>query len=295
MDNNNDLFDKKMKAQFKKETIIIPEDIDKEFENILKIEGSKGRLTMGKLKKFGITAASLICATTLVMQTALAQDIVNKIVKSLSIGGLTVYENKDQGDIWARDMPEAAKGKVFDAEGNVVEKINSENMDYLYNADGAHVWVDDDGIILTDEEMEERIEQNRKENEDVMLNIADINEIGKHVNFNVHLPEYIPEGYEFTYAEADNYEKTGLDKSYWCGLYYENKESKDKFFLQLTYVDGIESAETFSNNIEKGSINGSDAIISDDAITWVSGNVRYSLFMQSLTKEEGIKVAESIK
>lgn len=295
MDNNNDLFDKKIRAEFRRETSIVPEDIDNEFKDILEIERSKGRLTMGKLKKFGITAASLVCAATLVMQTAFAQDIVNKIVKSLSIDGLTVYENKDEEDMWARDMPEAAKGRVFDAEGNVVEKINSENMDYLYNADGAHVWVDDDGIILTDKEMDDRLEQNRKENEDVMLNITDINEIWKYVNFNVYLPEYIPEGYEFISAEADNYEKTGLDKSHWCGVYYENKESQGSFYLQLSYVDGIEAGETFFNNIEKGNVNGSDAIISDDAIVWVSGNVRYSLFVQSLGKEEGMKIAESIK
>lgn len=293
MRNIDELFDKKMKEQFKKETEIIPKNINDEFERILESERNKERFNMGKLKKFGITAASIVCAGTLVMQTAFAQDIVGKIIKSLSIDGLTVYENNTDEDIWARDMPEVAKGKVFDAEGNVVEKINKDNMHYLYNKDGEHVWVDDEGIILTDEEMDERIRQNEEENADDTLIITDLNELQQHISFKVKTPQYLPEGFEFVQVECENYKNIGEDSSYWYCLDYENKENGN--FISIIIGESNEQGETFFNNIEAGKVNGNDAILGDNEIAWNDGELEYTVFMGDLGREEGIKIAESIK
>lgn len=293
MKNSDELFDKKMKLRFKEETEIIPRNINDEFDKILEIERNKERFNMGKLKRFGITAASLVCVTTLVMQTAFAQDIVDKIVKSLSIKGLTVYENKTGEDIWARDMPEAAKGKVFDKYGNVVEKINSNNMNELYNVDGVHVWVDGEGIILTDEEMEERIRQNEEENADDTLIITDLNELQQHISFKVKTPQYLPEGFEFVQVECENYKNIGEDSSYWYSLDYENKENSK--FISIIIGESNEQGETFFNNIEAGKVNGNDAILGDGEIAWNDGEFEYTVFMGDLGREEGIKIAESIK
>lgn len=301
----DELFDKKMKEQFKKETEIVPKDINDEFEKILESERNKERFNMGKLKRFGITAASIVCVGTLVMQTAFAQDIVDKIIKSLSINGLTVYEGNTGEDIWARDMPEAAKGKVFDAEGNVVEKINKDNMEYLYNKDGEHVWVDDEGIILTDEEMDERIKKNNEEHGCYMLEITDLNELDNHITFKAKLPEYIPEGFEFVKAECEDYDKAniinkihsrivfGKNKSYWYQLIYENKETNENFVIHI--AEQTDQGETSFNNIEMGKVNGNDAIVSDGEVAWSDGENEYIVFMHDLGREEGIKIAESIK
>lgn len=295
MNNNDEFFDNKMKEEFKRETEIIPKDINDAFDNILEIERNKEKCKMGKLKRFGITAASLVCVSTLVMQTAFAQDIVNKIAKSLSIKGLTVYENNTQEDMWARDVPEAAKGKVFDNDGNIVDYINSYNLNDLYNSEGEHVWVDHEGTLLTDEEMDEKIRKNEEENADDTLVITDLNELEKHINFKVRYPEYVPEGFEFMRAECDNHEKNGLDNSVWYDLEYENKQSDKKIYIQVTEIIDGEHGETFFDNIEEGKVNGNDAIISDDSISWSCSDVKYTLFMYDLGKEEGMKIAESIK
>lgn len=245
---------------------------------------------MNKLKIFGIMAASLICAGALTMQTIFAQDV----VKSLSIKGLTVYENTMyetvEGNIWTMDVPEAAKGKVFDVNGNVVEVINDDNVENLYNKDGVHIWVEDDGTILNYEEM---IKKSEEQMQDAILVITDLKELDKYIGFKTKVPEYIPEGFEFVKAEYENYEKMGMDKSYWYSLIYKNKESGKELAIHIDGLGG--EAETAFNHIEMGKINGNDAIISDGEVAWSDGENEYIVFMYDLGREEGIKIAESIK
>ena len=100
---------KEIKFQKKRENFI--EGIDEEFQDLasqlsnmdfskesnknsvlnttlknINIEGDNNMKKINKIKKTGIAAASLLIASTLVAQTTFAQDAVNKIIKSISLG-----------------------------------------------------------------------------------------------------------------------------------------------------------------------------------------------------------------
>ena len=112
------------------------------------------------------------------------------------------------------------------------------------------------------------------------------------VNFTVLSPSYLPEGYTFDSATVSR---------------YDTKE-----FLSLTYQKGSEnlilSEETKDDenpppefgDVEKVSINGTDGkIISgfggNKILSWSSGSIELTMISSTLSREEMIKIAGSIK
>ncbi|SHH38365.1 DUF4367 domain-containing protein [Sporanaerobacter acetigenes] len=296
MTNNDELFDAKMKEKFKKELNKIPEDINEEFDNILSTIKNKGDENMKrtvKMRKTGIIAASILCALTITMQTAFAQELVDKIIKSLSLSNITIFENQDIK--WKdQELPEAAKGKVFDKDGNVIEKITLANKDEMYNENGEKVFgVDSDGTLITEAVQKENMEKNAEENPVDDVIVKDPKKLNGYTCFDVKLPTYLPEGFEFDYAEFYK-EDNGEIFDGGCGVYYINNKTEEPISIFQTYICEESSSETFFNNVEKVKVNGKEAIVGDEGIVWEANDVRYLMYT-SFGKNENIKIAESIK
>lgn len=183
--NNDELFDIRMKEKFKREVNKIPENINEEFDNISKFIKSKENDNMKKLnkkKKVGIVAASILCGSMLFMQTTFAKEC----IRSLSLNNMKIFESNDHKGK-DKEIPKAAKGKVFDKNKNVIEKITLANDgDEMYNANGERVFdVDPDGTLITEKVRKERIEKNARENPNTNLIIKDTNELNRHTCFDV--------------------------------------------------------------------------------------------------------------
>lgn len=298
MMDSNELFDNRMKEKFKNEINAVPESINTEFENIsILIRNKEKKKNMKKLnntKKAGLIAAAILCALAITMQTAFAQQIVNNIIRSLALNNITIFENKDYK--WEdKDIPTAAIGKVFDKNGNVIEKITLENKDSMYNANGEIVFdVEPDGTLITEKVQKEYIEKNAKENPINDLIINDISKINGYTCFDIKLPAYLPQGFEFVNAEFFK-DDNGKIIDVCCNLNFENKKTKETIYIAQTYISKGSGCETSFNNIEKAKVNGLDAIVGDEGIVWEANGVNYLMYTYNLGKAESVKIAESIK
>lgn len=293
--NKDDLFDTKMKTQFKKELDHIPESIDRELDATLNeiISEERNIMKKNKMKKTDIAAAGVACALFLTMQTSAAQNLVREIARSLSLNSIKISENKD--NLWQdKKIPEAAIGKVFDKDKNVVTVITFENQDELYNDKGEQVFdVDDDGTLITEEVRQKLIEQNAKENQDESIIVEETGKLKDFASFDVKMPTYLPEGFKFLNGEF--YEENGELMKDAFSVYFTNDATEQSIYLSLVAIMDGSEGETSFNNIEEITINGNPAIIGDEGITWEYDGVRYLMFTYELGREECIKIAESIK
>lgn len=301
MSDKNDLFDIRMKEKFKDEVSKIPENINEEFENTLKFIKSKESKNMKKLnkkKKAGIVAASILCASMAIMQTTFAKDIVNDIIRALSLNSITIFENQDYK--WKdKEIPEVAKGKLFDKDKKVIEKITLANKDAMFTANGEQVFgVDTDGTLITKKVQMENMKKNAEENPVQVLKIEDASKLNDYACFDIKLPTYLPEGFEFEFGEftkdLSRLFKHDDDNHKFVDLNFINKKTGENITMHQNYTSKKSSSETSFNNIEKVKVNGADAIVGDEGIVWESNNVRYLMYTD-FGKDENIKIAESFK
>lgn len=286
---NDKLFDIKMKERFKKEVIKVPDDIGAAFNKTLdriKNQGSDMRVKPMKGNKVWAAAAAVAGVLMITMQTTFAQDLVSDIIKSLSLNNITIFENKPF--VWEdRKVPEAAKGKVFDQNGNVIDIITQDNENQMYNANGERVLgIEEDGTLLTEEVLSQGMEES--------LLINDVSQLNKYVCFEIKLPAYLPSGFVFDQAEFYKLDDGTInDKG--CSLSFINPQTGETIYLSQSYICEETSGETSFENIEKVKVNGAQAILGDEGIVWEEKGVRYLMYTYSLGRGESIKIAESME
>ena len=258
-------------------------------------EGDINMKKINKIKKTGIVAASLLIASTLVAQTTFAQAAVDKIIKSISLGHVTMVQDDDNDEPKEVALPDSLKGKVFDKNGNAIEKMSKDiTKDGLYTKDGEKIasCSPTDGTILT-EKQTKKDEEKVKEN---TLIVTDSSKLNEYTCFNVTLPTYLPDGYTFEKAEFYKDEAGNVKDSKYAELYFKNGTTGKEVYMQERFACEETKCEGNADNIEKISINGADAILSEGStIDWEANNTMYFLSGKNLTKDEAIKVAESIK
>lgn len=290
---NNDLFDIKMKEKFQEEISEIPENINESIDNALTLIRYRKNRRTTKKKKIAISAAAILCISITFMQTSYAKNLVNDIIRYFSLSNIKIYENTDYK--WKdKEMPEAAKGKVFDKNKNIIEKITLENKDEMYDANGEKVFdVEDDGTLITEKVQKENMEKNARENPVENLIVKDISKLNNYTCFDVKLPTYLPEGFKFDCAEFFK-EDDGKIPDVFIHLYFKNSKTGKEIYMSQTYICKESSGETSFNNIEKIKVNGADAIVGDEGIVWEANGIRYLMYTD-FGKSENVKIAESIK
>ena len=195
--------------------------------------GDNNMKKINKIKKTGIVAASLLIASTLVAQTTFAQDVVNKIIKSISLGHFTAeqYDSSNE-DNYTEILSANLKGKLFDKNGNALDKITADIVkNGIYTKDGEKVvqWNEKDGSILTEKQEKEEEE---KANENT-LTITDIGKLNGYTCFEVKVPSYLPDGYKFEKAE---FYKEGEDSDKYATLYFKNQETGKEIYMQQRFT-----------------------------------------------------------
>jgi hypothetical protein len=260
----------------------------------LKNIDNKGVNKMNKIKKTGIIAASLIVVSTLVSQTTFAQETVEKILNTLSLGHVTMIEY-DGNEPEEAALPDSVKGKVFDKNKTPLEKITKDLFaEGIYTEAGEKIAKIDPkkGTIVTEKQMKEEEDKERNNT----LYVTDSSTLNQYTCFNVKLPTYLPEGYTFKNAEFTKDESGNVKDSKYAELVFINQKTGKEIYMQERFA--CDETKTVSNaeDIEKIKINGVEAILSNGRnIDWEANGTIYYLAGKNIGKDEAIKVAESIK
>ncbi|WP_160686707.1 DUF4367 domain-containing protein [Clostridium sp. C2-6-12] len=251
---------------------------------------NKGVNKMNKIKKTGIIAASFLVVSTLLSQTTFAQEAVDKIIKSISLGHVTMIqeENNDPEEV---PVPDPMKGKIFDKNGKAIERFTKDTKrDEIYDKDGKQVTelTMNDGTVVNIKSKDRKLEN--------ILYVTDSSKLNEYTCFKVKLPTYLPDGYTFKNAEFTKDESGNVKDSKYASINFENKATGKEIYLQERFACEETKTVGDAGNIEKININGVDAILSDNKnIDWEADGTIYYLGGKNIGKDEAIKVAESIK
>jgi hypothetical protein len=260
----------------------------------LKNINNKGVNKMNKIKKTGIIAASLLIVSTLVSQTTFAQATVEKILKTLSLGHVTMIEY-DGNEPEEAILPDSLKGNVFDKNKNPLEKITKDIFaEGIYTKDGEKIAKinPEKGTLVTEKQMKE----DKKKDRDNTLYVTDSSKLNEYTCFEVKLPTYLPAGYTFKNADFNKDKAGNVKDSKYASLHFENKTTGKEIYIQERFACDETKSVGDAEDIEKININGVDAILSNGRnIDWEADNTIYYVGGKNIGKDEAIKVAESIK
>lgn len=266
---------------------------NKTMKNINKYKGDDIVKKSKKTLVTKVASFALVCVLGVsVMQTSFAQGVVDKIVRTVSLGHITVFE-EEPSEIKSYPIPDELKGEIFDKDGNPLEVFSEDGPKKIYTIDGEEIADLDfeSGKIIT-------VAEEEKMMEDLTLVVKDPNELSNYTCFDVKLPSYLPEGFKFSKAEFFKEDKDDVvENSKYIGLYFTNEKTGKHIYMQQRLAEKEAAYATGADKVEEIKINGADAIFYGGTnLDWEANGVIYMLSGRGLvTKGEMIKMAESIK
>ena len=238
-----------------------------------------------------VTVAAATLSLTLFMQTAVAKDMVEKIIKVISLNHIEAIQSQEQ-QFTEMPVPEVLKGKLFTKEGKEIQ-IFTADIEEIYTAEGEKI---DDFDMTTGEIITEK--EAKKVRDESMMVETDTSKLSNYTCFTVKLPSYLPTGYTFERAEYYKDENGKVENSKYVNLYFMNKTTGEELFMQERFADEETAYQIATDGtIEEIQINGNKALLFDNrSIDWESEGVLLALSGRgNISKEELIKIASSIK
>ena len=260
-------------------------------KRILKENEEKRGVYMRKhwsLKKIATISAAAVLGSCFMLQTTFGQEVVAKVLKRFTITGSTYEQMNPKAVVEPVELPDSLKGKVFTKDGKEVT-IMTESTEGFCDKDGNTITSFDPetGEIWTEKDQKEVI--------DGMLVERDIHKVNDHLCFKAKIPAYVPEGYKFDrlqYWKGDGSEYDGM----YGYLYYVNEETGNEIEIAERHdcyaTQGVLRTDDVLVEID---INGEDAILRGNAVTWVEDGVGIKYYGGALETEEVIKSASSMK
>lgn len=249
-----------------------------------------------KMKRPIIAVATLAVVSIMsigIMKPAFAQEVLGKIVQTISLGHITVMQHEyPTGPI---SIPSELEGKVFDRNGNPILEMDNENPETIYNANGEEVVGFANGEVITKAQQEKLDKEDKPE----ILVVNDPNQLNDYTRFHVILPTYVPEGFSFDRAEFYKDDDGTVSDSKYIDLFYTNEATGESFSMSNCFADE-ETAyiQSTSGTVEAIKLNDLDAVLTNGrSIAWEYDGVLYDLFgkKSGLDRTELIRIAESIQ
>ncbi|SCY60125.1 DUF4367 domain-containing protein [Alkaliphilus peptidifermentans] len=273
--------------------------------NLEKCEEEKKIHAYRRFKKPAVAIASLFIVGILALQTTSAQNLVQSFVQRISLGNIGAeYLDLRTGE----PVPAEYKGKLFDSNGNLIE-IMPKTIGELYTAEGEQVIafvsedVAKDGILTASRE-KKWAEANSiivAEDEEESFKITDTSILSQYTCFEVKMPNYLPEGYVFDYAELHP-EKEGerledIKNRKIISLYFTKKGEEGYIYMSQRFNCEETAGEAGAGEKPiKIDINGNPGIMYDNAVVWTTEKVNYMLIdCADIGREECQKIARSIQ
>ncbi|AKL97301.1 hypothetical protein CACET_c38730 [Clostridium aceticum] len=273
--------------------------------NLEKCEEEKKKHAYRRFKKPAVAVASLFIMGILALQTTFAQNLVQSFVQRISLGNIGAeYLDLRTGE----SVPAEYKGKLFDSNGNPIE-IMPKTIGELYTAEGEQViaFVNEDVAkdgILTASREKKWIETNSiivAKDEEESFKITDASTLSKYTCFEVKMPNYLPEGYVFDYAELypeKEGERLEEIKDHKIIHLYFTKKGEEGYILISQRFNCEETAGEAGAGEKpvKIDINGNPGIMYDNAVAWTTEEVNYMLSdCVDIGREECLKIVRSIQ
>ena len=261
----------------------------KVFNQIQKKEGIKMNKKISIKKVVAIAAATL--SLTLFMQTAVAKEMVDNIIKVISLEHIKITQKHEQ-EFVDTPVPEVFEGKLFTKEGKEIKVLTGDTPEF-YTAKGEKI---EEFNVATGELITE--EEANKVRDESMAIETDTSKISDYTCFTVKLPSYLPEGYTFDRTEYYKDENGKVENSKYVNLWFVNKTTGKDLYMQERFADEETAYETGTDgSMEEIQINGNKVLLLDGrSLHWEAEGILFILLGRgNISKEELIKVASSIK
>jgi len=228
-------------------------------------------------------AFTIVILGVSVFQPSFAQSIYKKII---SLGHIEGYlsEHPTKGP-----LPEMLAGKLYDSEGKLIETYEALlKVDQTYNEAGEPVTqIDEYGIRVGESVSQEK--------EVDMLVVTDQEAIQGYTNFQIKLPNYLPEGYAFDRVEF--YQEGQVVSPDYVNLYFLQESTGNFLFLQQRTANE-ETAFSFGaeKDLEEVALGKYRGILGDGRnLYWEQAGVLYALSTRGhLSQDEILRIGESI-
>lgn len=267
---------------------------DKEVKSVLKNVRENNDMTKRVVQKKRLF--TVVCAAAIVMTCtvfASGSEIINKIVKTITTG----HNYFIQMEGGSYDIPDELKGKLFDKNGDPIDVFSEESYENIYDAEGNKIDNTKLAQMYTDS-LGEQVAVNKQYNEEeAEKSYNTIEEAQDSAVFNIKVPEYIPDGFEFSraYAYADT---NGDISGEYMTLEYKNKKGHNIRVFERILNEETAFTSSTDGTIEETEVNGRKAVIvNEESIYWeTENNVSVGISAKGkITKDEMIKMAESVK
>ena len=272
---------------------------EKEIRNMKKQVENKGAIKVRK--RVAIAAVAAVVALT---GTAFASGLAGNIIKTISTGH-NKFIQTDPTEAFT--LSDELQGKFFDENGTPLGALSYSDMDNIYDAEGnkidgeryakiieeaygGEVKVYEDGNVSVELAIAD------DDNHDHEHEFASIEDAQNTANFDIKVPQKLPEGYKldrvYTYTD---------DKGDYSGDYmtlkYVNGDNEITIFERI--INDETAFESATNGeIEEIKINGCTAAVEgNSSINWeTKDGVSVGIYVRDgLTKAEMIKFAKSVK
>lgn len=266
---------------------------EKELKKMKKIT-SKKKICISKI---AAVAASIAIVAAL-SQTALAKQLMDRIIKTVSTGqnSFTQYDSSDM----TVEIPDEYKGLFFDRKGNELEYLTMGKA--VYDADGSEIT---DMVAYLNEHLnsDEYIfaSGNRENYSSTIEYCADngysilqgeeLSKLSDVLDFAPLLPGEFPEGFDLTAAAY--FDTDGKYVTLAC----TNAEGQEIIIMERILNEDTATHMGTDSTIEEIEINGNKAVlIGDQSLDWEVGNLSVAISGRgNITRDELIAMAESMR
>lgn len=232
------------------------------------------------------------CLTVVLSATAYA------VINYVNLGEYAQYipNSRNASEEAARmeaPLPAELQGRLYDKDGNVIEKVG-QMQDGIYDADGKAVitTLDESGAVVISSWDIER--QKHAQKTTLFTRLEDAK---PYLAFEAHSFPYVPAGYALEGYRIfnDEHGKPYQGTKYLEMNFYQNGNPDAYIYVQARLMDEETAfGSSCSDNIEKTSINGYEAILDGSNVDILIGDVMYMICANDLPQSETVKMAESL-
>ncbi|MDO5516024.1 MAG: DUF4367 domain-containing protein [Clostridium sp.] len=252
---------------------------EKTIKNIKKEEGNN--MNRKKLRNCSIAAATLLIVSLVAIKPTWAVEAFNNVLKTIHLEQVE-YNHMSHDKV---PLPDWCQGKVFDKDGNPVTESDPYDRDRkLYTADGKEIYEMKNQTIITVDEKDK-----------YLVKVTDQNEINDYINFDIRIPEYIPDGFTFDRGESEKYHEDD-PKGSLRGMAITFKNGDKEFTVDEFNNEGEPLAIMGTEDMKKFTLDGIDFVEYENGILyWNKDDISYGIAGEGVDRDTLIKIAESIK